>query len=158
MSRHPDAEERKGEPLSDEKVHNRQADRDPDSSVHDAVEIAVFNLVIVLGVAFKSLLCEQIAVKGVDGLFPGGPLADTGSNFGSHGIQLVMIAGHIQRRIGVARDQKRPGFKAHRIIRERSQLRQLVLQLASSDLFEHGGNAVGHFGLFNFRFLEQWDG
>lgn len=85
-------------------------------------------------------------------------MADTCSNFGRHRIELFTIVSDVERGIGVASDQKGAGLKAHGRVRTSHQVRQLVFQLSSTDFFENGRDAIGHFRLFDFSFLEERDG
>ncbi len=158
MPRHADAVHRKPQPFPDEQIHDGQTDRDAGPPVDHAVQIAVLDLVVVLGVAFESLLGEEIPVERLDRLLAGGPGADAVPHLLRHFIEQPGIDPDVERGVGVAGDQKRPLLQIHALIGRGRQFDELVFQLPAADLLEHRRDAFRHFRLFDFRFLEERDG
>src|SRR5205807_4649012 len=73
VARHAHAEDGQLEPLAHEHIHHAQTDRDAGLPLEDLAEVAVVDIVILVGIAGEFLLDEEVAVDGLDDLFAGRP-------------------------------------------------------------------------------------
>src|ERR1044071_9823566 len=106
MPRHPDSMNRKTQPLSDEEVDRRQADRNTRSSVDHAIEITILQLIIILRVAFESLLRKEVPVQRLDRFLSRRSWTNPILLLLRHLIELARIRGDRQGRIGIPSDSK----------------------------------------------------
>ena len=66
MPRQPDAEHRHLQPPGDLHIHHRERDRDSGAAFQHLIQAAVQRIVIILLIAVKAQLLEQIALRGFD--------------------------------------------------------------------------------------------
>ena len=106
----------------------------------------------------QSLLGEHVAIERLDRFLARCPRTDAILHLLRHLVQQTGIGRHVQRRIGVAGDQKRPLLQIHALVRHGRQLNEFVFQLATTDLLEYRGDSLRHFWLFDLGFLQEGHG
>ena len=140
------------------KIHRRQADGNTVSSIHHAIEVAVLDLIVVFGVPLETLASvNRYRLSALTVSSPEARWPDLLPHFLSHRIQLAGRT-HIERGIGIARDEKGAGFQINAIVRERRQVASSSSSLLASNFLQHGDDAIGHFRLFDLSFLQKRDG
>ncbi len=137
MARHSDPVNRKTQSLADKEIYGREADRNTRSPVDHAVEVTIFQLIIILRVAFEALFRKEISVQCLDRFLSRGSRTDPILHLLGHLIELPGIGGDRQGRIGIPGDQKRAVFQIHRAVRKRRMLPQLILEISAADFLEH---------------------
>ncbi len=101
-----DALQRKAQQLAEMTVKNGQGDRYPGASIDDLVQIAVARIEVVVGVAVKSELAEEVRIERAQLLLGEGVDGKPRTNRRRHCVELTDRRFDIERRIGVLRDHQ----------------------------------------------------